>query len=78
MERSSNKKKEREHEQILHGYQKRKISNYNTATNTENPLWNYVTPPTSTNAMSVDCTELESIPDVSTPINQKPTPKQYN
>ena len=32
------KKKKREHEQILHGYQKRKISNYNTATNTENPL----------------------------------------
>ena len=33
-------------------------------------------PPTSSSKISVDCTEQENIPDASTPINQKPTPKQ--
>ena len=35
-----------------------------------------MTPPISTSTISIDCTEQESIPDASTPINQKPTPKQ--
>ena len=46
------------------------------ATSTENPLSNDVTPPSSTSAISVDCTEQKSIPVASTPTNQKPTPKQ--
>ena len=81
-EKISNKRRERKHEQILHDCQKRKIcsSFFDTssvpATSTENPLSNDVTPPSSTSAISVDCTEQKSIPVVSTPTNQKQTPKQ--
>ena len=47
-----------------------------TATKSENPFSYDVTLPTSTSTISVDCTEQESIPDASIPINEKPTPKQ--
>lgn len=47
-----------------------------SVTATENPLPNDVTPPTSTSTISVDCSKQESIPIASTPINQKPIPKQ--
>ena len=86
---SSKKKKEWKdhqmgnHEQILHVCQKKKrfatpsvdASFVNTSI-TENFLSNYVTPPTSTSTISVDCSKQESIPIASTPINQKPIPKQ--
>ena len=47
-----------------------------TATKSENPFSYDVTLMTSTSTISVDCTEQESIPDASIPINEKPTPKQ--
>ena len=35
-----------------------------TATNTNNPFWDDVKPPTSTGTISVDYTDQERIPDI--------------
>ena len=79
MERSSNKEGTENMNKFFMGVRKERSAtasvdtSFVTATNTENPLSNDVTPLTSCSAISVDYTEQESIPDASIPINKKST-----